>query len=59
MRALPRCRALREAAGIGIYNKREDSLCGCFVAISCRDLELFEVSDFLMAKKDKTLKRKF
>ena len=33
MRALPRCRASEEAADIGIYNKREDSLCGCFVAV--------------------------
>ena len=34
MRALPRCRASEEAADIGIYNKREDSLCGCFVAVA-------------------------
>ena len=34
MRALPRCRASGGAADIGIYNKREDSLCGCFVAVA-------------------------
>ena len=34
MRALPRCRASEGAADIGIYNKREDSLCGCFVAVA-------------------------
>ena len=34
MRALPRCRASKGAADIGIYNKREDSLCGCFVAVA-------------------------
>ena len=38
MRALPRCRASKEAADIGIYNKREDSLCGCFVAVKLLDL---------------------
>ena len=54
MRALPRCRASEEAADIGIYNKREDSLCGCFVAVKLSEFgtELM-VSDFQMAKKTK------
>ena len=52
MRALPRCRALREAADIGIYNKREDSLCGCFVAVKLSGFGAkLMVSDFLIAKK--------
>ena len=57
MRALPRCRASKGAADIGIYNKREDSLCGCFVAIAVGLSANLVLS--LMVKKDKTLKRKF
>ena len=51
MRALPRCRASEGVADIGIYNKREDSLCGCFVAVAVGFSANLVLS--LMVKKDK------
>ena len=54
MRGLATVQGLLGRLRAGIFNKREDSLCGCFVAVKLSEFgtELM-VSDFQMAKKTK------